>query len=170
MPAGTVHSITVSNGGVPKISRSSAMMTKQGLEGDRQRDRRYHGGPDRAVCLFSWDLMQQLKREGHPIVEGSIGENLTLAGIDWTVVKTGLRLQIGEAVVEITETATPCRNIADSFAGPFTRVSQKTHPGWSRWYARVIREGPVTVGDRVVLDRAELDRLPEVVETPVRQE
>ena len=28
---------------------------------------------------------------------------------------------------------------------------QKTHPGWSRFYARVLREGLVSAGDRVVL-------------------
>jgi MOSC domain-containing protein YiiM len=150
MLEGTVHSITVSNGGVPKRPRASAFITTHGLEGDRQRDLRHHGGPDRAVCLYSWDLLQQLQREGHPIVEGSIGENLALEGLDWSSIESGLRLQIGEAIVEITDTATPCRNIADSFAGPFTRVSQKTRSGWSRWYARVLREGLVRTGDRVL--------------------
>ena len=40
--------------------------------------------------------------------------------------------------------------------GEFTRVSQKVHPGWSRYYARVLKEGIVTTGDRVVLVPARL--------------
>jgi MOSC domain-containing protein YiiM len=154
---GTVHSITVSDGGVPKGPRMSAIITKRGIEGDRQQDLRYHGGPDRAVCLYSWDQIVALQAEGHPIYEGAIGENLALAGIDWTAVGPGLRLHIGEAVIEITAPATPCRNIASAFRGPFTRVSQKAHPGWSRWYARVIGEGRVSVKDPV---REVSDELP----------
>lgn len=149
MAEGTVHSITVSDGGVPKVTRPSAMVTSHGVEGDRQDDLRYHGGPDRAVCLYSWDRIRQLQTEGHPIFEGSIGENLALEGLDWSAIVPGVRLQIGDVLLEITDAATPCRNIAGSFQGPFSRVSQKSHPGWSRWYARVITEGRVTVGDHV---------------------
>jgi len=29
------------------------------------------------------------------------------------------------------------------------RVAQKVHPGWSRLYARVLREGSVQIGDAV---------------------
>ena len=31
------------------------------------------------------------------------------------------------------------------------RVAQKVHPGWSRLYARVLREGTVRTGDAVRL-------------------
>jgi len=153
---GTVHSITVSDGGVPKAPRSSVMVTTHGVEGDRQDDLRYHGGPDRAVCLYSWDRIRALQAEGHPIFEGAIGENLAIAGLDWSAVGPGLRLRIGGALIEITTAATPCRNIADAFQGAFTRVSQKVRPGWSRWYARVIAEGRVTVNDRVTEVRGPL--------------
>ena len=149
---GILHSINVSLGGVPKTPRPSADVRASGVEGDRQDDLRYHGGPDRAVCLYSFDLIEALRGEGHPINPGSIGENLTLAGIDWTLMRAGSRVEIGDVAIEITAATSPCSKIAGSFSGrEFTRVSQKVYPGWSRFYGRVVREGIVTVGDKVMM-------------------
>jgi MOSC domain-containing protein YiiM len=150
MIQGIVHSINVSDGGVPKLARASAEISVGGVEGDRQRDLRYHGGPERAVSLYSLELIRALQEEGHPIVEGSIGENLTLAGVVWERMRTGVRLHVAGVILELTKHAAPCKTIAGSFQrGEFERVSEKVHPGWSRLYARVIREGRVAVGDRV---------------------
>ena len=147
---GTVHSIQVSNGGVPKTWRSAAQVTRKGVEGDRQRDLLFHGGPNRAVCLYSLELLERLQAEGHPIEPGSIGENLTVAGIDWTALGPGVVVEIGEVVLEVTKPAFPCKNIAAAFVGHnFTRVSETVTPGWSRWYCRVLQEGMVHVGDQV---------------------
>ena len=152
MISGVLHSINVSDGGVPKLQRPWARVRADGVEGDRQEDRRYHGGPDRAVCLYSLDLIEALQGEGHSIVPGSIGENLTLHGIDWSEVRQDARVEVGEVLLEVTRAASPCHKIAGAFQdGVFTRVSQKVHPGWSRFYARVLREGLVSTGDRIVL-------------------
>ena len=149
---GVVHSINVSDGGVPKASRVWAHVYIDGVEGDRQADRRFHGGPDRAVCVYSLDLIESLQGEGHPIVPGAIGENLTLQGLAWEHMRPDARLEIGEVVLEITSATSPCQKIAAAFVGgEFTRVSQKVNPGWSRYYARVLREGIVNAGDRVLL-------------------
>lgn len=64
--------------------------------------------------------------------------------------KPGVRLAIGDAVLELTRPAYPCEKIAGSFLeGEFGRVSEKVHPGWSRFYSRVLSEGVVRVGDGV---------------------
>jgi MOSC domain-containing protein YiiM len=123
----------------------------EGVAGDKQRDRRFHGGPQRAVCLFAMERIEALRAEGHPIAPGSTGENLTLAGVDWDAITVGDRLRVGEWVeLEITGYASPCSNIEGSFAdGAFKRMSQKLHPGWSRLYAKVLAEGAVRAGDPV---------------------
>jgi MOSC domain-containing protein YiiM len=150
--SGLLSSINASDGGVPKTPRPWARVGINGLDGDRQEDLRHHGGPDRAVCLYSLDLIEALQGEGHSINPGSIGENLTLAGIDWIHMRPDARVEIGEVLLEITKATSPCTKIAASFSnGEFVRVSQKVHPGWSRFYARVLREGIVNAGDRVVL-------------------
>ena len=143
-----VFQVNCSDGGVPKLPVARAMATEMGLEGDRQRNLRFHGGPERALCLLSLEIILQLQREGHPIYPGSIGENVTLVGVDFAALKPGDGLLLGdEVLVEITGYAQPCNNIAASFTeGRFVRVAQKAHPGDSRLYVRVHRGGELQAG------------------------
>lgn len=143
-------------GGVPKHRVATAAITVEGVAGDRQRNRKLHGGPQRAVSLYALERIQALQAEGHPITPGSAGENLTIGGLDWANLIPGARLRIGEWVeLEITSYTAPCENIAASFHDEqFSRISQKLHPGWSRVYARVLAEGAVYEGDRVILEPA----------------
>lgn len=153
MDPGRVASINVSDGGVPKRPVPEAAVSRAGVAGDRQRDLRYHGGPDRAVSLLGAEVIEALAAEGHPIAAGTTGENLTIAGLRWSDVRPGVALQVGAVRLLVTSYAAPCRTIAASFAGrTFGRVSQKTHPGWSRVYARVLEPGLVRVGDPVRLE------------------
>lgn len=149
---GTVAGLQRSRGGVPKLPVERATVGVNGMEGDKQGDRRYHGGPDRALCLFSKDLIDALAAEGHPISPGAIGENVTIAGLDWREVTPGARLRLGTVDAEVVSYAAPCRKIAGAFArGEFVRVGEKVHPGWSRVYVRILSEGTIAVGDRVEL-------------------
>jgi len=151
-----IHSINVSNGGVPKLPIERCEVRRLGLVGDRQRDRRYHGGPERAVSLYSLELIAALNAEGHPVVPGALGENLTLAGVDWQKLVPGTVLEAGSALLELTAYAAPCGNLRRYFiAGEFKRVAQNLRPGWSRLYARVRREGAISVGDRLRIAREE---------------
>ncbi|HEX8550795.1 MAG TPA: MOSC domain-containing protein [Abditibacteriaceae bacterium] len=147
----TLRQINVNpEGGVPKYAVSEARLETEGVAGDKQRNRKYHGGPMRAVCLYSWELIQSLQAEGHPIDAGTIGENLTLQGVDWQQLAPGTRLRIGEAELEITSYVVPCRNIRASFLNDnFMRIAREKNPGWGRYYARVVHEGLVRAGDEV---------------------
>lgn len=149
--SGEVHSINVSSGGVPKSKVESADIMKKGVEGDFNRFRDGRGGnTDRAVCIFSLELIQRLKDEGHPIEIGSTGENLTIRGVEWESLSEGTRLEIGDVVLELSEPCAPCSKIGESFIGRrFDRVDHDQEYGWSRWLARVLREGRVTIGDSV---------------------
>ena len=151
--SGRVVQISVSNGGVPKKAVPEARITEAGVEGDRQRDREHHGGPDRAVCLFSMERIRDLQGEGHAISPGSVGENVTVEGIDWDAVVPNSRILLGDDVaLEVTKYTSPCVNIRTAFnGGQYSRISQKTHAGWSRVYARVLVPGSVREGDRVRL-------------------
>ena len=48
----TLTQLNVSEGGMPKLAVASARVTRHGVEGDYQRNKKYHGGPNRAVCLL----------------------------------------------------------------------------------------------------------------------
>jgi MOSC domain-containing protein YiiM len=154
----SIHQISVSEGGVPKRAVPEGRVTTQGIIGDRQRSRDIHGGPERAVCLFSLETIQALQREGHSIEPGSSGENLTISGLKWQDLKPGDQLRIGETVrLEITNYTSPCQHNAQWFQdGDFKRISQKLHPGWSRMYARVLCEGTVRPGDAVEVEKVKV--------------
>ena len=148
---GTVVSINVSAGGVPKSRVSGAQVSRLGLVGDAQDDTEHHGGPDRAVCVYSLERIRSLQAEGHPIDIGTAGENVTLEGVDWDLVVPGTLLRLGNRVLlEVVSFTNPCKTIKASFIdGEFIRIAQKLHPGWSRVYARVLSEGQINSGDPV---------------------
>jgi MOSC domain-containing protein YiiM len=150
---GSIHSVNVSDGGVPKLPVPVAFVGRGGVSGDRQRDLENHGGTERAVCIYSLARIFVLQAEGHPVAAGMMGENLTLEGIDSAEMQPGDRLEVGEEVeLEVTSFANPCRNIAYCFSdNKFARVLERAHPGDSRLYARVIREGRVHPGDQARL-------------------
>ena len=130
----------------------SAAVTVAGVRGDRQAHRQVHGGPERAICLYSLDLMAALRAEGHQIVPGTLGENFTVAGIDWSLVQPGCEFAVGPVRLRVTTYASPCTKVRSAFkGGAFERLSETLHPGWSRVYARVLQEGVVTTGDPVRL-------------------
>ncbi len=146
-----IHQINVSDGGVPKLPVDRAAVDLDGMEGDRQADRKHHGGPDQTLCLYSLEVIEMLQAEGHPIEPGSAGENLTISGLDWATVAPAQRFHIGDdLIIEITDVATPCAKNAQWFAdGKFSRMSDTKHPGASRWYAKVLTPGTVATGDPV---------------------
>jgi MOSC domain-containing protein YiiM len=156
---GYVYQLNCSRGGVPKLAVTEAELTPTGLVGDVQAKTLIHGGTERALSLYSLELIENLRAEGHPISPGTAGENVTVAGLDWSRLAPGSRLAIGEEViVEISKYANPCPTIRGSFTGnEFKRISQKLRPGESRLYARVLRTGRIAAGQIVrVLDANEI--------------
>jgi MOSC domain-containing protein YiiM len=148
--AGRVTGLHRSAGGVPKLPVDRAMVRATGMEGDKQANRRFHGGPMRALCLYSRERLDALAAEGHPVAPGLLGENVTIAGLEWAAIRPGVRLQIGEVEAEVTGYAAPCEKIGHAFLDrAFTRIGQKVNPGWSRVYVSIQREGTVAVGDAV---------------------
>ncbi|HUZ44143.1 MAG TPA: MOSC domain-containing protein [Acidimicrobiales bacterium] len=149
---GAVARINVSGGGVPKHPVAGTDIGWDGLSGDHQADRKHHGRPFQAVCLWSSEVLDRLSGAGHPIGPGSAGENLTLSGLDWDSLRPGARIQAGGALLEVSFPAIPCQKQAQWFTdGDFKRIAHEVNPGLVRWYAWVRRPGPVGVGDPVVL-------------------
>ena len=148
-----IHQINASRGGVPKLPLPSADVGPRGITVDVQRDKRAHGSPDQALCLFALEVIERLQAEGNPISPGSTGENITVSGLDWTTVRPGARIRLGDDVlIEITDYAGPCKTITRSFADTdFNRINHALHPDESRVYAKVIAPGTIRPADRVEL-------------------
>src|ERR1700744_3973814 len=108
---GTLVQVNVSPGGMPKLPVDSPREPKEGVAGDWQTNRKRHGGPDRAVCLFSVELYDDLREEGLDLKWGSIGENFTTYGFDLMSLSPGSLLRVGECLIEITGIRVPCKNL-----------------------------------------------------------
>jgi MOSC domain-containing protein YiiM len=155
-----VHSVNVSKGGVPKLPIAGAWVGIDGLDEDAHREPlTVHGGPERAVCLYSVEQIARVQADGHPLAgPGAAGENLTFEGIDLGALGPGTQLAIGEGglLLEIASYTAPCQTIAHNFTERrIARISPKTNLDDARRYCRVLTEGPVTEGDRVDVVRAE---------------
>src|SRR5713226_4835961 len=89
--AARIFQLNCSPGGVPKLAVREAIVTELGLVGDDHNFPDIHGGPERALCLFSLERILEFQAEGHPIFPGAVGENITIAGIDWQQVVPGVQ-------------------------------------------------------------------------------
>ena len=149
---GSVVQLNVSQGGVPKTPVDSVEVGFSGLEADSQNDRKHHGRPFQALCLWSEEIIEQLKADGHPIYAGAAGENVTIRGIDWTTLEPGTNIAIGSTLVQISSYAVPCGKQAQWFSDRDVRRLHHGNGEISRLYATVIEAGSISVGDEVTVE------------------
>ena len=151
---GTVAGLFANRGGVGKLPIAEARIGYRGVHGDRQATRFHHGRVSQALCLWSAEVVQALRAEGHAVAPGAAGENISIAGLPWPEVRPGMQARIGDDVlIEISGYALPCKKNAGWFIdGDFRRMDPDRHPGWSRLYASVLRDGVVHAGDVVVIE------------------
>lgn len=148
---GIVDRINVSDGGVPKRSVDRVSVDYRGIVGDRQGSRQHHGRPWQALSLWSTEVIEAFASAGNPISAGAAGENLTVGGLDWKVVRPGMLLRIGTVLAETTSWAIPCRHNAQWFAdGDFRQMSHERGPV-SRIYATVLEPGEIAAGDTITV-------------------
>jgi len=124
-----------------------------GLVGDFIGDRQFHGGDDQAVYAYAReDLDDWQEVLGHPITNGSFGENLTTSGVDVTNAVVGERWQVGHdgLVLEVSAPRIPCRTFAAWLdeRGWVKTFTQSSIPGA---YLRVLSPGRVCEGDEIVV-------------------
>ena len=86
---GRVVGLQQSHGGVPKRPVDSATVHARGMDGDRQRKRLIHGGPKRALCLYSQERIEALAAEGHPIAPGGSPKQFIQGGAGCTCASCG---------------------------------------------------------------------------------
>ena len=150
---GSVASVNVSHGGVPKRAISGGWVDRLGLEADAHAEPEpMHGGVDQAISIYSTESIARVDADGHRAFPGAFGENLTLKGIELGELGAGDRLRIGDGGLELqlTARAEPCQTIAHWFVERrIGRIGSKQYPRDARWYARVLTEGPMARGDQV---------------------
>ena len=123
---------------------------KLNLAGDGQADLSVHGGPDKAVYLYSGDHLpfwqQVLRRDD--LGPGSFGENLTAEGMGEDEVAIGDEFAIGTARFVVTQPRLPCFKLALALETPsITKTFMES--GRTGFYLRVTREGTLQAGDPI---------------------
>lgn len=150
---GTVEQLSISKGGLPKYPMLQAWAGPLGLEGDVQRNTAVHGGPLQALLLVAQEDIDALRADGFPVVPGSLGENLTISGIDFRQLRPGMRLRAGDAVIELTKMRRPCSQLEIYNAGEQGRIQKDLLAVVARggFYASVLQAGAIRPGDPIAL-------------------
>ncbi|WP_415912088.1 MOSC domain-containing protein [Neptuniibacter sp. QD37_11] len=140
--------------GIFKEPVDSCLLTKTGLEGDVQVDKRVHGGPEKALYQFPSEnyatLRQALPHLEDSFISGSIGENLSSESVDDTQVHIGDIVKVGDALVQVSQPRRPCWKVNHKYGNGHIApllMSQAI----SGWYYRVLEEGELRVGDSFIL-------------------
>ena len=122
-----------------------------GCAGDEQADRRVHGGVDKAVHVYPADhfpiLAARFPEAAERLVAGSIGENLSLAGIDEHDVHLGDVFALGAVRLEVCQPRQPCWKI-DARYGVDGLTAHIAESGRTGWYCRVVAGGIAQPQDR----------------------
>jgi len=130
-----------------------------GLEGDEQVDLSVHGGLDKAVYAYPaehYGFWQELRAKAGlndidgQLPPGSMGENLTLAGLLEGDVWVGDVLEFAQCSLRVTQAREPCSkfNIAMGFS---TAVKAMAQSGRCGFYLAVQRPGSLQAGEPFVL-------------------
>jgi MOSC domain-containing protein YiiM len=149
---GVVEGLHVSNGGLPKTPVLHATVGWRGVEGDRQATRQHHGRPFQALCLWSGEVIDAFRAQGHPLAPGLAGENITVRGLTWSDVRPGVLLHVGTVRCSISSYAIPCSQNRGWFVDGEFDLMHHRHGPVSRVYATVLEPGEIAIGDTVVLE------------------
>ncbi|WP_067474200.1 MOSC domain-containing protein [Actinomadura hibisca] len=124
----------------------AVLATPLGLVGDEQGDRRKHGGPDKALCVFPAEHYAEYQRRlGRALERPAFGENLTTEGLTEGGVCIGDVLTVGSATCEVSLPRNPCFRLAARH-GPKEMVLWFEETGFTGFYLRVLEAGAVGAG------------------------
>lgn len=130
----------------------SIWLGRLNLDGDGQADLENHGGPDKAVNVYPsehYPYWAQAKGLAD-LQPGGFGENFTIEGLLESDVCIGDVFEIGESLVQLSQPRQPCWKLARRWRVKdlALRVQETGRTGW---YFRVLREGHVQAGKKLVL-------------------
>lgn len=136
-------------------------VTRLGLIGDAQADRKNHGGPEKAIHHYPFDHYAEWREEigMHPLLDqpGAFGENFSTTTWTERTVHIGDVVRFGSALLQISQGRQPCWKLNVRFG--IDDIARRTQAsGRTGWYYRVLEEGEASPGDRLnLVDRRQPD-------------
>lgn len=142
--------------GIYKQAVEQVSVNELGLVDDIQVDKRFHGGPEKALHQFSLVSYQKIIQR-YPLLHkqakpGSIGENLSATHMHEHSVCIGDIYQVGSTILQVSSPRIPCWKIDAKFKQPNLSQFISQHR-LSGWYYRVLQNGNLHKGDKIVLQQ-----------------
>ena len=136
------------------------MLRTLNLDGDRQVDLKGHGGPYKAVCVYSIQQYEHWQKElgRDDFKHGQFGENFTVDGMPDDKTHVGDVFRVGSTLVQVTQPRVPCYRLGIKMGSPEfpKRFLQSNRVGF---YMRVLQEGEVGAGDLIELVETDPQRM-----------
>jgi MOSC domain-containing protein YiiM len=119
--------------------------TAELVAGHGIRDDRKGSHPDRSLNVMSAEILAGLAGEGFQINPGQMGEQLVIAGLDFSALAEGTRLQLGPtACIEFIKNRTGCERFEHIQGHP-----RESAAGRVGFMASVVTGGRIAVDDPV---------------------
>jgi MOSC domain-containing protein YiiM len=130
-----------------------------GLETDLQVDLENHGGPDKAIYVYTEENYRFWQGElGRTWPHGQFGENFTVSGMPDETVHIGDVFRIGGITAQVTQPRVPCFKLGVKMGDP--RFVKRFHQsGRVGFYLRILATGSVTAGENIELLEADPNEL-----------
>ncbi|RPI50848.1 MAG: MOSC domain-containing protein [Acidobacteria bacterium] len=148
-----MHDVEPWTSGIHKAPVSGPVrLALENLEGDGQADLMVHGGPDKAICVYSADHYP-LWREELGVAEcgpGWFGENFSVTGQTESTVAIGDTYRVGTAVVQVSQPRAPCWKLGRRW-NRLDMPKIVVGSGRTGWYLRVLETGTVECGETLTL-------------------
>ncbi|GKV70159.1 sulfurase [Sporosarcina sp. NCCP-2716] len=137
--------------GICKQEVTEAFLTKDGFQQDDVADKKHHGGPDRAVCVYPAEhYLEWNETFGCTLPQAAFGENLTVAGMTEADVCIGDIYRIGDVRIQVTQGRIPCSTIDQRLGYPVMKAMIET--GFTGYLCRVLEEGSVPADAEITLE------------------
>lgn len=123
-----------------------------GLEGDEQADLSVHGGLAKAIYAYPsehyayWRQQRQASGLSPDLPFGSMGENLTLAGLLETDLFVGDEWHFSDCVLRITQPRQPCFKF-NAVMGDKLAAKKMAQTGFCGAYLSVVTPGTLSAGE-----------------------
>lgn len=136
--------------GICKQRIAEAYLSFDGFHQDDVADKKHHGGPDRAVCMYPFEHYAQWNEEFECTLPlAAFGENITAAGMTEAEVCIGDIYTLGDAIIQVTQGRIPCSTIDQRLGYPAMKGMIQT--GFTGYLCRVLKEGLVRSDAQITL-------------------
>jgi MOSC domain-containing protein YiiM len=142
--------------GIYKQSVEQVSMDELGIIGDIQADKRFHGGPEKALHQYALSSYEKIIKR-YPILHkkakpGMIGENLSATDMNEHNVCIGDIYKVGSSLLQVSSPRIPCWKIDAKFKQPDLHQFISLHR-LNGWYYRVLQPGNMRLNDIFLLQQ-----------------